>query len=351
MIDALAGIDGLSVTPVAGWSSLDAQALQAAKTETGLQLTGLGRRGTALLWTFLGQPRLEDCVANPVDVVHAAALGYPVATSKPLVVTIHDLGPLTHPEYFRNTRPWVMSRSLDQAVRQAAAIVCVSQSTAEEVRDYVGPAVDGRLHVVLEGVEECFFNRVDLDILAGLDLPSRGTPYILSAGKISPRKNVEGVIRAIGRIASEIPHHLVLVGGEGWEADAVDLEIRRAGLSGRVHRPGFVDNTQLRALYQNAAAYVHPSLYEGFGLTVLEAMASGTPVVTSDRASLPEVSGDAAIAVDPIDTEQLAASLLQVCTDRDLADTMRTAGIKRARAFRWADSARQMADIYRMVSR
>ena len=157
LFDSLRELNGPNVIPVAGWSSLAPDALERRMAETGLRLTGLGRRGTSLMWTFLDWPTIEARLNAPVDVVHAVSLGYPVATRKPYVVTIHDLGPLTHPEFFRNTRPWVMQRSLDQAVHKADVIVCVSETTANEVREYVGPAIEGRLRVVLEGVSERFF--------------------------------------------------------------------------------------------------------------------------------------------------------------------------------------------------
>lgn len=350
VIEAL-GASGVTVTPVAGWSSHDPSDLARLKAGTGLELTGLGRNGTKLLWTFAGWPPLESRISAPVDVVHAAALGYPVATRKPFVVTIHDLGPLTHPEFFTNTRPWVMERALRQAVKQAAAIICVSESTAQEVRDVAGPAVLDRLHVVLEGVEPEFFDPVDPVCLEGLDLPPPAVPFVLTAGKISPRKNVGRVIEAMGRLKDVLPHHLVLVGGDGWGVDAVRRAVAEAGLEGRLHPVGFVSNDQLRALYQRASVYVHPSLYEGFGLTVLEAMASGVPVITSDRTSLPEVAGDAAVQIDPTRVDAIAAAIEAVCTDSGLAARLVGAGLDRARAFTWDKAAGQMTQLYRDIAR
>jgi glycosyltransferase involved in cell wall biosynthesis len=352
LYEALRDADGVTAIPVAGWSSLETDELAALQARTGLELTGLGRRGTSLFWTFLDAPVLESRMRVRPDIVHAASLGYPVATRKPFVVTIHDLGPLTHPEYFSNTRPWVMERSLQQAVRKADAIVCVSQSTANEVADYAGPAVEGRLHVVLEGVGDEFFSAVAADCLSGLAASQSGRPFILCAGKLSPRKNVVGTLRALGRVRDRLPDHdLVLVGGDGWDVDHIAPEIERCGLSGRVHQLGYVSNEQLRALYQRTHAYLHPSLYEGFGLTVLEAMASGAPVITSDRTSLPEVAGEAACLVDPENIDAIADAIERVCGDDNLRETMSAAGRSRARMFTWSGAADRMKTVYQSLLR
>ncbi|WP_051337283.1 glycosyltransferase family 4 protein [Leisingera daeponensis] len=345
LLEALRGIGGPEIIPVAGWSGLEPEALAARQQETGLQLTGLGRRGTSLLWTFLGRPSLEACLDAPVDVVHAVSLGYPVATRKPLVVTIHDLGPLIRPDYFRNTRPWVMQRSLDQAVRQADVIACVSQYTADTVREYAGPGVEARLRVVLEGVSEAFFTPADPALLHRFALPP-GVPFILSAGAASPRKNLAGLLRAMTVLGSSIPHHLVLVGGAGWDSGEIARALAAPALRNRVHRLGYVSDPELRALYQAADLYVHPSLFEGFGLPVLEAMASGTPVVASDRTSLPEVAGQAGCLCDASDPEALAAAILQVCGSEELRARMAAQGRRRARQFSWSSCARAMAGIY-----
>ncbi|WP_246209846.1 glycosyltransferase family 4 protein [Pikeienuella piscinae] len=350
LFSSLQELDCLRVTPVAGWSALSPDVLDARRREVGLKLTGLGRRGTSLLWTFLDFPTLESRLDARVDVVHAVSLGYPVATRKPFVVTIHDLGPLTHPEFFGNTRPWVMKRSLDQAVRKADAIVCVSQSTADEVRDYVGPAVDGRLRVVLEGVSERFFAPADPTLLAGLDLPPEDTPFILSAGAVSPRKNLHGLLSAMALALDSIPHHLVLVGGDGWDGGQFERMLETPALRGRVHLTGYVSDGALRALYQAAALYVHPSLYEGFGLPVLEAMASGTPVVSSDRTSLPEVVGSAGRLSDAANPETLAGDIVAMCNAGERRAKIIQEGRAHAARFRWPTCARAMAEIYREVS-
>jgi glycosyltransferase involved in cell wall biosynthesis len=343
---ALSALGHFAITPVAGWTSLPPAEFAVLQQTTGLRLTGLGRRLTPLAWNYLGRPTLERLLGRDVDVVHAVALGYPVATRKPLVVTIHDLGPLTCPQYFTNTRPWVMRRSLEQAERRADAIICVSRATADEVVAVAGPTIADRIRVVPEGVSEAFFAKADPACLAGLDLPPDGVPNILSAGKISPRKNIEGVLAAFARVRDIVPHHVVLVGGDGWDMDAVNRHIGSPGLRARVHLLGYVSDDQLRALYQRAALYVHPSLYEGFGLTVLEAMASGVPVISSNTSALPEVVGEAGRLVDPTDTDALAEAMAELCLDRALACELAHRGRLQAARFRWSDCAAAVAGIY-----
>lgn len=350
LYDALAALGGPEVTPVAAWSSRAAADLAALKARTGLRLTGLGRRATPLAWAYLDTPPVEWLIPGPVDVVHAVSLGYPVATRKPYVVTVHDLGHLTHPEYFRSDRPWVMERALRQAERRAEVLICVSHSTAREVAAYLGPAIEPRLRVVHEGVSPAFFTPPDPSCLAGLGLPPAEVPVILSAGKLSPRKNIQGVLEAMSALTSDIPHHLVLVGGAGWDTEEALARLENPALRARVHLLGYVTDDQLRALYARAALYVHPSLYEGFGLTVLEAMASGTPVITSNGSSLPEVAGEAGLLVDPRDTEALAGAIARVCTDPALAARMAEDGRTQARRFDWADCARSVAGIYDEVA-
>lgn len=340
----------LRITPVAAWSNRDADGVKQLKKEYNLRLLPLGRRWTPLFWAFLNRPSIERWLSDSVDLVHTLSLGYPIVTRKPYVVTVHDIGPLSHPEFFSNTSPWIMKRSLKQAVDKADAIICVSKSTANELKSYVGSNLADRIHVVYEGIAPFFVEKDNSDCLATLtNLPEMGIPFILAAGKISPRKNVARIIQALSKIADMIPHHLLLVGASGWDMDEVFKEIRDPAVVGRIHLVGYVSDDQLRALYASASLYVHPSLYEGFGLTVLEAMAAGCPVVTSNVYSLPEVTGDAALLIDPYDVDEIAEAIKSVCLDHSLADTLVKRGRSRAKKFSWDRCAEQVAKIYRSV--
>jgi len=349
LFEALAARGDIDLTPAAGWSNLAPDALADLQARTGLRVLPSGRRGTSYGWTFLGLPRIEWMLPGPVDVVHAVCMGYPVATGRPLVVTVHDLGPLTHPEYFSHNIPLVMRRALTQAVRQAHTIVAISQATADEILQ-LHPEAQAKVKVVHSGVAERFFAPPPDDALDGVTLPPDGVPFILAAGKISPRKNIQGLLRALALIGDEIPHHLALTGGDGWDVEQIGAELDASGLGHRVHMLGFVSDDALRALYRRAAIYVHPSLYEGFGLTVLEAMANGVPVITSTTSSLPEVAGDAARLVHPSEPGDIAAAILDIVGSDTLAAELRAKGLARARSFPWSRTAEAMAEIYRQAA-
>lgn len=338
----------LHIVPVAGWTSMKDTIFARTQAETGAVLTGLGRRGTSFAWTFLNYPKLENCISADVDVVHAVSLGYPIATRRPYIVTIHDLGPLTHPHFFTHNRPWLMKKSLEQANRRADAIVCVSQSTAEEVVTVLGSSVTDRISVVHEGVSEFFFSAPQEGDLGDLMLPE--APFILTAGAMSPRKNMGKLLEAFVKIVNDVPHDLVIVGGAGWDDSGLQKRLRETPMANRIHVLGFVSDLQLRALYARSDFYVHPSLYEGFGLPLLEAMAAGTPVLASNATSLPEVSGKAGALVDVTDVTTFADALLEMChsdqTKRDMAEL----GLQRARQLNWRTAAKKMHDIYERVA-
>ncbi|VAW34704.1 hypothetical protein MNBD_CHLOROFLEXI01-3742, partial [hydrothermal vent metagenome] len=171
-------------------------------------------------------------------------------------------------------------------------------------------------------------------------------PYILSVGTLQPRKNYQMLIRAFQPLADRLPHHLVIIGGKGWLYDEMLAEVARQGLAGRVHFIGFVDDADLPTLYSDASLFAFPSLYEGFGLPLLEAMGCGTAVLTSNSSSLPEVAGEAAWQLDPQDQAAWTEAIEAAATDMQLQNRLITAGFSRVKAFSWQHSARQLLKIY-----
>ena len=342
----------LNLMPVATWTNYGKKQKKCLEKQYGLRVLPWGRRLTPILWAFLDWPPVERWISDSVDLVHALSLGYPLATRKPYVVTVHDLGPLTHPEFFTNTHPWVMATSLKQAVSKADALICVSQATADELESYTGGRLGSRIRVVHEGVSPEFFEPVDPLCLLGVrDLPESDIPFILMSGAISPRKNISRLIRAFSRLTDVIPHHLVLTGGKGWQMKAVIKEMQQPGVEGRIHQPGYLRDDQLRALYARASLYIYPSLYEGFWSAVAGSHGVRMPgVVTSNISSLPEVVGDTAILVDPHSEDDIAAAMVAVCTDSSLARNLAVWGRARGRGgFTWVDCAREVAGVYDAV--
>jgi len=343
------------VVPVATWSNIDKEELIAIKEDTGLRILSTGRIATRLLWTTLGVPKIEHLLDFIVDVVHSNDLGYLVATSKPYVVTVHDIGPLTNPEFFINNSFWIMQKCLKQAIKKASAFICVSHATADSLVDYVWKKyafdLSKRVYITHEGISANFLRPPELSVFEeGGQFDFLQEPFILAVGKISPRKNLEVVIKALDKLQSSIPHYLVTVGGDGWDFHGVKSLVDSLGLSDRVHFLGYVSDEQLHALYSEATLFIYPSLFEGFGLPVLEAMASGCPVVTSNISSLPEVAGDAAFLIDPHDVDDVASAIEAVCKNQNIAAELKRKGLERASQFSWKKCAEETLAVYNLLS-
>lgn len=314
----------LKMYPISASTNGSEEEVNSLKRRTGLQVLPWGRKVTPLAWIFFNYPFLENGITNQIDIVHALSLGYKVATLKPYVVTIHDIGPLTHPQFFTQKDHWFMKGSLKQAVKKAAAMICVSQATADAVEEYAlanyNTSVKARLHVVHEGVDASFFEAHKVEEITDYHMikPLLNSPFVLTVGQISPRKNLQTVLEAFSKLRDELPNHqLITVGGNGWDYDKVKEQVNELGLENRIHFLGYVSDELLRFLYRNADVFVYPSLFEGFGLTVLEAMASGCPVITSNVSSLPEIAGDAAILINPEDAEELSSSIELVSSNKE----------------------------------
>ena len=347
----------LALHPVSASTNATLEEIDALKSQTGLQVLPWGRKVTPLAWIFFNFPFLENGITNQIDIVHALSLGYKVATLKPYVVTIHDIGPLTHPQFFTKKDQWFMKGSLKQAVKKAAAMICVSQATADAVEDYAlanyNTSVKERLHVVHEGVDEVFFKIPEIDKITDFHLVASllSTPFVLTVGQISPRKNLQTVLRAFIKLKKELPNlQLITVGGNGWDYGKVKEQVKALGLENRVHFLGYVSDDLLRFLYRKAVVFVYPSFFEGFGLTVLEAMASSCPVITSNTTSLPEIAGDAAILINPEDVEKLSNNISLVCNNKKIREQMITKGLQRAKTFTWEKAAALTFDIYKNIT-
>jgi glycosyltransferase involved in cell wall biosynthesis len=185
-------------------------------------------------------------------------------------------------------------------------------------------------------------------------LPDEGgvpaQPYILNVGTLEPRKNLAGLLQAFARARRKgLPHSLVVVGANGWGNSSVERLVDELGIREHVHVSGFVDDQTLPRLYAAADFFVYPSLYEGFGLPVLEAMACGAPVITSNVSSMPEVAGGAALLVDPRSTDELCDAMLRLAGDGQLRSLLRVKGKERAGQFSWERTAEQTWQIYQEV--
>lgn len=337
--------------PVSSWSDLAKEELHKIQRETNLQLLPTGRLGTIFSWSVLQNPPIEWLMKHKVDVVHAVSLGHPVPTRKKLIYTAHDIGPLTHPEFFSHNRPWIMRNAVLHAAKHAHSIACVSEYTANEIIKYCKSEfkqnVSQKIRIVYEGVASNFnTENKEQNRLKVQDLLGNSTPYILGVGKLSPRKNFKSVLRAFNQIKHKIVHNLIIVGGNGWDFEEIEKVIQEYALQTRVKFLGYVTDDSLVPLYQNASVFVYPSKFEGFGLTILEAMACGCPVITSNISSMPEVAGESAVLVNPNSDSELAEAILYVCNNEARAKEMEISGLKRSKEFTWEKCASQTIEMY-----
>jgi glycosyltransferase involved in cell wall biosynthesis len=269
------------------------------------------------------------------------------------VVTIHDVIPLVLPWAFPLRHRMVLATAFARIRRQADVVIVPSTATAADVVRYLHVERE-RIIVIPMGCEARFqpiMNPTPVSTLRRrYGLPER---YILFVGTLEPRKNIKRLLQAFSMLLAETPQDdlkLVVAGGKGWGLDDFREAMAALGLGDHVLFTGFVDDDDLPALYRGAQLFVYPSLYEGFGLPVLEAMACGVPVITSDRSSLPEVAGDAALLVDPTQPEALAAAMASIINDGELRQSLRAKGLIRAREFTWDSVAQKTLAVYRAVS-
>jgi glycosyltransferase involved in cell wall biosynthesis len=295
-------------------------------------------------WALLGRPALPSPLDRS-DLVHAPLPSAvpPVRNRQRLLVTVHDLAFRLYPAMY--PPPWraLYGLGLRRAIRHADTLLTCSQHTADDLVR-VGVA-SGRIHVTGSAPSLPIGGDDPGVALDRLRIPR---PYVLFVGTLEPRKNVARLIRAYrGAVKADgLQHALVLAGPRGWRAEAVDRELRVPG-PGRIIRTGRVDAGALDALYRRADLFCYPSIYEGFGLPVVEAMARGVPVVCSNTSSLPEVAGAAAVQVDPTSVEELAGAIGAVLGDRAERDRLAAAGPAQAARFTWERTARKTLEAYR----
>lgn len=298
-------------------------------------------------WDLFGRPRLPVHLAA-CEVVHAtnpAAIA-PAGPAQGLVVTVHDLAFEHFPRLFPRRWRWLYRAGLKATVNRADAILTPSQATADDLlsRTKADPA---KVHVIPLAASLPTAGSDPLPILRRMAIEG---PYVLFVGTLEPRKNLVLLLRAYrDAVAAGIPHSLVLAGAVGWQSAELEAELAKRA-PGTVVRTGPLVEDELDAVYRGAAAFVYPSLYEGFGLPVVEAMARGVPTITSNVSSLPEVAGSAGYLVDPSSQKDLAVAIERVLGDEALAADMRREGPKQAAQFSWDETALATIAVYRKIA-
>ncbi|PSN07039.1 glycosyl transferase family 1 [filamentous cyanobacterium CCP5] len=290
--------------------------------------------------------KLESKFDSP-DIYHGTNFAvYPCRHSK-RVMNIYDLSFIRHPNYVTS-----VVRTYNHRVRQCIQwtdlVITNAESSKQEIVEYLGVSPD---HIRVTPLASRY-SGISLDI-DKLKRPSQlgESPYILLVSTLEPRKNVLTLIQAFEQLKStqKIEHQLILIGQKGWQFEPILKAIEESPWKSHIHHLGYLSDHEVAASYVYADVFAYPSFYEGFGLPVLEAMALGCPVVTSNQSSLPEVAGDAALLVNPSDAEELADGLYRVISDRSLRQTLIDRGKARAATYSWQRTAQETLAAYRSI--
>ncbi|WP_460355021.1 MULTISPECIES: glycosyltransferase family 4 protein [unclassified Pseudomonas] len=331
-----------------GWSS----ALPEAAMPGYSRLTPLLRQipGAYQARRWLEQKRFDQARAHGIDLYHEPSL-WPLAFDGPTVITLHDLTHLHYPETQPPARLQEIERRLATGVRQAQVILTDSQAIADEAQSCFGLPAE-RFVVAPLGVAERFHPRdahtID-PVLKAHAVTAR--EYFLCVGTLEPRKNLRLALRAHALLPEAVRQRfpLLIVGMAGWQREQFSAELRQALASGHVCLLGYLPDEHLAQLLAGARALIFPSLYEGFGLPVLEAMASGTPVLLTRASAMPEVAGDAGNYIEPDNADGLRDALIRLLDDQVHWQACREAGLQRARLFSWQRCAQATAGAYRQA--
>lgn len=285
-----------------------------------------------------------------IDLLHGTVNVVPIASMVPSVVTVHDLAFLRHPERFPASKVAYLRAAVAASVRRARRVIAVSATTARDLQELLGVSAE-RITVIYPGVDSSFRPRPPAEVEAFRREVFGGRPYVLFVGTLEPRKNIDVLIRAFAAAKRDLgfPHVLALVGGRGWMFESIFTLIADLGIERDVRSVDYVAQELLPLWYNGADLFVYPSVYEGFGLPVLEAMASGAPVITSSVGSMAEIAGDASLAVEPGSQELLQMAIGGLIQDPSRRDQLRAAGLARAADFGWRRAAAATVGVYESI--
>jgi glycosyltransferase involved in cell wall biosynthesis len=310
-----------------------------------IQRAPLTERYLAALWHRARAPLPIESFIGKIDVLYSPDFLLPPTRARRKIVTVHDLSYVRVPECFPAPLLNYLNRAVPPSVARADLILADAASTQRDLID-VYRVPREKIEVLYSGVDANFCPNVPNDAKERVRAITNGKPYLLAIGTLQPRKNYVRLIEAFAKIVNSqlsiANLQLVIAGGRGWMYDDVFAAVERFNVRDRVLFPSFVPDEDLPALYALASLLVFPSLYEGFGLPIAEAMACGTPVVTSNASSLPEVAGDAALYFDPRDTDAMADALRRALTDDALRVELRAKGFAQAKKFSWEKAAGEL---------
>jgi len=281
-----------------------------------------------------------------LDVIHAPVNVTPVVSGAPRVVTIHDLAFHLYPEQYPGAKQRYLRAMTRVSVRRASRVISVSDATRRDIIRLYGCPPE-RVSTVNNGVGPEFRRLPEDEIARFREQNHLPEQFILFLGTLQPRKNLETLLRAYARVANQTGWRLVVVGAAGWSYEPTYATVVELGLTDSVTFAGFADPSELPLWYNAAGMLVYPSVYEGFGLPAVEAMACGTPVIAANNSSLPEVVGDAGLLVGTKDVEAMAHAIATLVRDPELRHELSRRGCQRAAAFSWRKTAEATLDVYR----
>ncbi|MDP2736262.1 MAG: glycosyltransferase family 1 protein [bacterium] len=302
-----------------------------------------------LFFKFFNYPKIDKEL--DVDIFFMPHINFiGLSSGSKSLLTIHDLSFLKYPEFFSWRKNfWHKMINVKRLIKRFDCVVAVSENTKRDIIELCG-VDENKIKVIYAGVGEEFRKSADerklVEVKSKYNLPDK---FILYLGTLEPRKNVDGIIRAYNEIRNK--NHaldnikLVIAGGRGWKSDNIYKEWERSKFKDDIKFLGYVDSKDKPYLYNLAGVFVYPSFYEGFGFPPLEAMASGLPVIASYAASLPEVTGDAALMVDPHNINDIARATREILTDENLKNKLIERGLLRAKNFSWENTARKYLEI------
>jgi glycosyltransferase involved in cell wall biosynthesis len=303
---------------------------------------GLYRR----IWNLLPLD-YSEMFAGKADVTHFFNFIVPPKVKGKVIDTIYDLVYIRYPETMEKRNLKRIENGIQYSLERSDAVVTDSQFIKNEIVQHYG-CDPGTIHVIYPAAS---VSNTDLSVSYLADKWRIEPPYILFIGNIEPRKNLARLIKAFEKVRKEMPQRiqLVLAGGKGWKSEAISKAAEDSPYCGDIVFTGYISDAEKSTLYRHAEMFAFPSVYEGFGMPVLEAMICGTPTVCSNAASLPEVAGDSAILADPFSEADMAEKMAEILADREKASNMSALGINRARFFDWDRSANELMHLYKSL--
>ena len=317
--------------------------------------TPIDERNLVRLWHRLDIrfPRVEHFTGGPLDLLHATDFVLPPTHARRTLLTIHDLAFVFYPNAAMPSLHHYLNIVVPRSVRRADGLIADSHHTARDLTEQ-WHAPPERIKVVQGAVDHDHFQPVnDPERLHNVrnDYAIGDRPFLLALSRLEPRKNFTRLIEAfhLARQEAQIPHRLIIGGGKGWLYEEIFQRVGELQLHDHVHFTGFVADADLPALYSAADFFAYPSLYEGFGLPIVEALACGTPVLTANNSCLPEAGGPGALYIKADDVRSIADGIVRMATDAPLRVQLRAAGLHHAAHFTWERSARQLLDAYTTI--